>query len=591
MKKIIKIALSDILEIPNCIKYTLICLLFFIAVFAKGNNKYPDPYRKDYTKEQIHKLLKQYEQEKDTVGLAYTYLAYAKNQEEWNDPDESPVASYRKSMEFFRILGDSTNFYETVGSLGYYFMDRPIFHKYAEEYLAKSMLYYRRNKMPAYEMGHLINLANVYIQDFKLKPAHFLLKRAELLNESLKDLTTEGRICAARSDLSRHELKFEEGIVYAGKSLEIGRKLKINWLEAVSLFYMGICQRSVGRYKEAFKSFEDCQKITEQYISLNQLRRAVYSQLDQSYILIKDYQNAYKYSDLYRRASEDIVNSKVEEDIRSVNEYQLIRKQKEELVKIALEKKLSDAELDKLRFRQQLYILSIILALALAGILAFTFFSRRKLNRMEDEKVLKNLQIETLNALINGQEQERLRISQELHDGLGTLLSRIKILSGSSDSHSSQITRMVDEACSEVRNISGNLQPNTLIKFGLIRAIQDLILKQKSTSPQIIFQHFGKKFSIPEDKNLMIYRIIQELLANALKHSQAEEIIIQIVYQEQSSITLTVEDDGIGFHENAIGTDSSGWSNIRSRVKYLNGNLTLQTDAATGTSVTILIPF
>jgi signal transduction histidine kinase len=148
---------------------------------------------------------------------------------------------------------------------------------------------------------------------------------------------------------------------------------------------------------------------------------------------------------------------------------------------------------------------------------------------------------------------------------------------------------MIDEACAEVRNISGNLQPNTLSNFGLIRAIQDLVFKQNSTEPAIIFQYFGEPFEIGNKKSLMVYRIIQELLANSLKHAQATEILIQVIFSEDKNITLTVEDDGMGFDEEEVKTDSNGWTNIRSRVNYLNGTINLYTDK--GTSVTISMPF
>ena len=231
------------------------------------------------------------------------------------------------------------------------------------------------------------------------------------------------------------------------------------------------------------------------------------------------------------------------------------------------------------------------MAILLTGVLTYAYFSRQRFNRLDAEKVKKNIQIETLRALINGQEIERLCISQELHDGLGTLLSRIKFQTENINTSKDQIAEMIDDACAEVRIISSNLQPNALTQFGLIRSIDDLILKQNSTSPNIIFQHFGKEFEISPESSLMIFRIIQELMTNALKHADASEILIQLVYQEERTLTITVEDDGKGFDDSKAQPENNGWNNIRSRVNYLHGIITLHSEPTAGTSVTISIPF
>jgi signal transduction histidine kinase len=91
------------------------------------------------------------------------------------------------------------------------------------------------------------------------------------------------------------------------------------------------------------------------------------------------------------------------------------------------------------------------------------------------------------------------------------------------------------------------------------------------------------------NENLMIYRIVQELLTNSLKHASANEILIQIMFTSES-LNLTVEDDGVGFDERKTKTASSGWHNIKSRVNYLQGTLNLHTDPTAGTSVTVSIP-
>lgn len=563
--------------------WLIITLLFPFGLWAKEVYPKQDAL---LTKNQLISLLKKYHIRKDTTGLAFTYLAYAKNQEKWDDPKESPVESYRKSMELFMVLGDSTNYYEVSGALGFYFMERPILRKYAYEYLHKAVGYFRRSKQPLMERGHLINLSNLYVQHANFERGLSYLQRADSINKQFYDEYTDGRILGAYSDYYRHAQNYTLAIHYAEKSWAIGQKLHIPWMVAVSYFYQGACFSALHDDVKTEKTFKACLAITEPTYVLNPLSRAAYDELQKFYVSKKDFKNAYFYTDKYRRSVELTQNSKVDNDIRSFKEDQLIEQQQAELAKVNLQGKLAQAELTNLKFRQRLYIVSILFGIGLLCILAYAYVSRQRYMKLQAAELEKNRRIESLNALINGQELERLRISQELHDGLGTLLSRIKMQLESDDIVVSQASTMLDEACSEVRTISGNLQPNTLKEFGLIQAIQDLVLRQHSIKPAIIFQYFGENFAIASDHELMIYRIVQELLTNALKYAQANEILMQLVFNEEE-ITLTVEDDGIGFDEQQISVERNGWKNIRSRVDYLKGVVHLHSHPNEGTSVTI----
>ncbi len=564
-----------------------IFLLLYLTSTPLFAQKYPHPdtlYRKD----QIMSFLQKYQQKQDIRGLAHTYLAYAKSQEKWGNPEESPVESYRKSMDYFQMLHDSVNLYEVKGALGIYFMDKPVLQKYARDYLQSAVHFFSKTKQPVYELGHLVNLSNDHIHRFSLDTARHLLARANRLNQQVKNTLMQGRIDAALSDLYRHDKQYDTAIVYARKSLLVAQQAHVTWLEAVSWYYIGCSQHSLQQIPQALKSLERCKQLSTNVFYLFGLLEATYWELSQIYVEKKDYEQAYRYMTQATQTAQQSYYSKVGSDVRSYREYQLLETHKAELHKIALEKKLADAEVESLRARQKIYLLSILLACLLLAALAYTFIARQRWNSLQAEKVRKNLQIETLHALINGQELERLRIARELHDGVGTLLSRIKILVDSKKLAFDAVQQMLDDACEEIRTISGNLQPNALETFGLIRSIEDLVLKQHSDLPLIIFQYFGTVQQLSYEKNLMLYRIVQELLTNALKYAQAQEILIQINYLD-TGLSLTVEDDGVGFQPDSVGTERNGWRNIRSRVHYLQGSLTLHTEA--GTSVLIEIPY
>ncbi len=554
-----------------------------------GQPPYPDP-EKSYDRKQLTLLLKTFQAKKDTLGMAFCYLAYAKNQEKWNDPDDSPVFNFSNSIEMFRLKGDSINYYDAIGALGIYFMDRPIFRQFVKDYIYQAVRYFQRNNLPDRELGHLINLANVHVHEGTLDKAEQMLQRAQALNKSRKNHFMEGRIYAALSDLYGHRQNYAQTIAFAQKSLQVGKELSIDWLQAVSLYYIGRTLVTTHQHQQAIKPLMDCLNIAGNNLTLISLRREAYRNLGYVYNEMKDYTNATFYLLRMQETTDYIYNSKVSRDIDSFKDYLLLNKQKEELAKVALEKKLAQSELSRLQSKQQFYTIFLVLAICLAAASIYITVNQRRLTQLREEKVRKTTQIETLNALIQGQESERSRISQELHDGLGTLLSRIKMCMEQPASEPGRIIQMVDEACGEVRSISGNLQPNTLMQFGLIRAVQDLIIKQKTELPQIIFQHFGNPVPLSPDRELMIYRIVQELLTNALKHAHATEIFLEIVYQDTHTLCLTIEDDGVGFDETQVSSESNGWKNIRSRMEYLQGSLWLHSTVSVGTSVTIHIP-
>ena len=225
-------------------------LFWSLALCAQIHYPSPDS---TYTKKQIQERLQRYTRKGDTTGLAFTYLAYAKNQENWNQFDESPVESYYKSLNYFQILGDSVNYYDVTGALGFYFVSTPVFYEQGMNCLHSAVRYFRFNQLPRYELGHLINLANNHVYRSRIDTAMVMLKRAEMLNNKVKDRLYQGRIDAAFADLYRHRGQDSLAIKRAEKSLEVGRTLKVDWLISLSLYYLGCSKKNLDRRAEALQ--------------------------------------------------------------------------------------------------------------------------------------------------------------------------------------------------------------------------------------------------------------------------------------------------------------------------------------------------
>jgi signal transduction histidine kinase len=209
-----------------------------------------------------------------------------------------------------------------------------------------------------------------------------------------------------------------------------------------------------------------------------------------------------------------------------------------------------------------------------------------------------------LAAIIDTEEKERKRIAADLHDGLGQLLSSVKINLGVAsdkirDQNMTETATLVakskaaiDSITSELRNISYNLLPPSIEQFGLASAIEEEVNKL-SVDPnrRIYFDHSLKDTKFDPRLEVVVFRVFQELLNNALKHSKATEITLQLI-QHAKELVFMIEDNGQGFdyEKGLLKKDSSGLKNLQSRINLINGKIKIDSRPGTGTSVIIEIP-
>ena len=205
-------------------------------------------------------------------------------------------------------------------------------------------------------------------------------------------------------------------------------------------------------------------------------------------------------------------------------------------------------------------------------------------------------------ALIEGQENERMRVSQELHDGLGQLFTAIKLnlqhlksgldnegLTSGLNDRVQALEENIGVAITEVKNISRNLTPDVLRHFGLKPAIEDLVVKWNSTVDLKIsleLVDMNERFSAELEKAL--FRMCQELLTNSIRHASAKHVYVQVI-NHGNSIVLMVEDDGIGFDPKSI-SSGLGLRNIWSRAEVFEGQVEIDSGPNKGTVTTVEIP-
>jgi signal transduction histidine kinase len=204
----------------------------------------------------------------------------------------------------------------------------------------------------------------------------------------------------------------------------------------------------------------------------------------------------------------------------------------------------------------------------------------------------------SVNAMLKGQEEERNRIAKDLHDGLGGMLSGVKmsftnmkenlIMSAENVGVFEQSISQLDSTISELRKIAHNLMPEALVKFGLNDAIKDFCTSiMSATHINIIYESMGEVRTLDNTANTYIYRIIQELINNAVKHAKPTQILVQLT-TTTNKIMLTVEDNGQGLDSNKLAASKGiGITNIKHRVNYFKGNIDFDNNTPHGTVINI----
>jgi len=221
------------------------------------------------------------------------------------------------------------------------------------------------------------------------------------------------------------------------------------------------------------------------------------------------------------------------------------------------------------------------------------------INDITKQKLAKS---EAMRALMEGQEMERLRLAKEIHDGIGPLMSTLKLhldaiieeLANAPAKTKRKVDLMnelIQNVSTDIRSISHDLMPGALVDFGLIKALKNLCQRvNDSEKLEVSFYQKGIDKRLDQDQELNLYRIAQELLNNSLKYAKAKNIQIQIIRRRKGKIILTVEDDGIGCDLKNISSNGIGLMNIRTRVQSLGGLFFIESQIGKGLLATIEIP-
>lgn len=384
--------------------------------------------------------------------------------------------------------------------------------------------------------------------------------------------------------------KLDSGEYYLEKSIYIRERMKEYIELAYTYNYLGENYERLGDLKNAELYIKKALALAIEIKNNKQNYEALES-LSDFYARNKMYDSAYKYLQLYLQFRDSIRNLDNQNLIAELNtRYETEKK----------EKKIQEQQFE---ITKKNYLLTgsaaLLAAISLLGYSGYRRYRLKQQAAMQDA-ILKQQELAT-RAIIEAEENERKRIAGDLHDGVGQMMSAAKInlssLSGQIQFTDEQkkirfenALKLVDDSCTEVRNVSHNIMPNSLLRNSLAAAVRDFINKIDNTVLKINLHAEGLNEKIDENIEIMLYRIVQECVNNVIKHSGADTLDITLV-NETNEITATIEDNGKGFNTaDKTKYEGIGLKNIRTRVEYLKGTVEWDSAPGRGTVVSIHIP-
>ncbi|ELR69033.1 two-component sensor histidine kinase of extracellular degradative enzyme, putative [Fulvivirga imtechensis AK7] len=244
---------------------------------------------------------------------------------------------------------------------------------------------------------------------------------------------------------------------------------------------------------------------------------------------------------------------------------------------------------------------SVMLLLAGAIIFFVIYYQKRMLqNKIATQELEADYQRQLLQSTIDSQEKERKRIASDLHDGVGAMLSAAKLnlnmlRSGTIPMEElseaiGETKEMIDDTIDTVRRISKDLLPSSLEAFGLSKAVEELCTKLDNPQTSVKFEEKNEPHTLSQQEELLIFRMIQELINNALKHAEASEIAVYLDWGKP--LTIVVTDDGKGFNLEEIRGDIKkgvGLYSIENRASLIGGDVEFKSEPGTGSTVKIII--
>lgn len=551
------------------------------------------------------------------AGLAYRNIAaLLKDTRQY----EEALRYNDTALRIFRATGDSAQLETLYGNIGRIYLEQDKFTQ-AIAYLIAGLEAYQRSGNYAGIAKAYNDIGTVYerMGDRQKALEHFL----RMLEPAQKDPSRE-QLAVAYQNIGATYYALEKdslALPYIRKAYELNKQLGRKSALLISIFNLAGIRNKQGDYTGARESYEECialaKELQDDYLLANcyQNIALVYSSLGQNqqaeaffgearaldtvlndaqftmklhedmalfYSSTGNYRQAYAYRIIADRFRDSLTSAEKEARIAEIQtRYETAQK----------ERKISDQALviQQQKSRQR-NLLTGLSALALALAAGAVLYRQRHRARSAQQQY---------RLVLDTEQRERVRIARDLHDSIGQMLSAVKMQLSAMPTDAApapqknmrQAQEMLDQAITEVRTISHNLIPEAL-HFGIAGALEELCSRMSTGPVQValFIDESLKAGRFDRQFELSLYRIVQEVVHNMLKHAAARQITIR-AEQKNRSVLLDIRDDGKGFDTERIHESTGiGWKNIFARVRLLNGKMNIHSERIKGTQIQIILP-
>ncbi|MDO5523385.1 MAG: sensor histidine kinase [Bacteroidia bacterium] len=533
--------------------------------------------------QQLYMLAEEYLKKVET-RQAYRYRARLWHNygvlEQYGDNERAFLdITLKYCIPFAQRAGDNDLLINYFANVGIVFYNNKEYDK-ATEYYDKAILLVQN---PSDETENLLwvylNKFEVYVEKGDPEMANDMLAKSRKL---LEKFPTSSLAAVFYKNEARY-FNWIGNPQKAIESIEKGMESAVKLNSQIDFFYLkyekALVLRMMRKWAEAKTVFEELLADSLEAIP-GKSKMTIKSELSKTEAQLGNYADAYLLLSQYKAFNDSVSILDFKQQLAEMETRYRTAEKEQEIQ--ALENK------DRVRNLLLMGISALLLILLLWILYAWN--ARKKRNKTQTLLLKQQREIEVSKALIDGEEQERKRLAQELHDGLvgsviGIKLNVERLARESENEEWGTIVGQLDGAIVELRQTARNLAPVALLKTGLSKAITDFCASIGSKKVPVHCYVDGLE-SI-EDKNIQssVFRIVQELVTNAVRHAEASEIILQCTC-ENGLLLIEAEDNGKGFDVKNTPANM-GLNNIRSRVKYLNGVVEIDSKPGEGTIITI----
>lgn len=474
----------------------------------------------------------------------------------------------------------------------------------AEFYFRKSLEKGKTNKHLFYMLPGLLNLGRInFLQGHPQLAEEFYSK---VYNMKIKGggviYTMWSLIGLGDVDISGKD--YEKAIHHFKQALQITKdyNLKINADDC--LCNIGRAYLLNGQYDSSEAFLKKALRAATASGGWNTITNS-YRYLSELYEKKGSYTEALYYNRLHKDMSDSIYNKAKVAALNNLEVLYQTNQKEKEIIRLQA----NNAEKELLLVKRSLLLWIAGISIVALVIIFFIYLRNNKYNQMiarqrgqlQEQKISgleQEQKVIALKSMLMGQEAERTRIARDLHDGLSGLFSTIKMHLSTLQHEDAYLKekelflksyKLIDTASEDLRHIAHNMMPAVLQKLGLVQALKDLCDTINTNDTfRISLLFYGMEERLPGHVETILYRIMQELLNNILKHAKATEVIVQF-NRTGGHLDITVEDNGCGFSNVSEDKPHAGLDIIKDRVNYLNGNISI--DSAQGIGTTVMISF